>query len=945
MSRIIKILSLLVLFSVNMKAFSQVQISPSTYTISGQSGYKVAKIGNVTGTSWVSEQNGLATFSSQSGDIWWNSDNFKFLYLQHAGDVEITAKLESLASVNSWSKLGLMARTSLQPNDKNFLVTLRPKDGSLVQYRTAAGANAVGAWRGHLPNTDLTAEELSIKQSVGNFKTPGWFRLIKKSDTFTFYSSIDGSCWDKRYEKKIPELATTAYYGIALSSGDTTVTATSTLRNLKIEPAHSNVNRNCSRATQDSWAAPTSWIIPTGKVDQNVEWRYTTNSPENNSQPVLCPISGLPHNHQEGSSDPSCINKTQPIQWTQLNFDNSGWQIGKMGFGRTFNPEINEKTGWDTSNIWLRKEFNLANQSQINDLVIWGKWSQGISIYLNGILAYSNYGWTANYGYRSIYPGARSKLTIGRNVIAVRVKANDWSKNSAGVYSSNPNFYGFLDVGLALSPLMKTVPMHVGTPAENSDIARIAEGLRELLSLHGTPGATFALGEDSRILGSWSYGYRTPQLTQPMPADAILRLASNDKPLTRSIIVALIERDKFNPNGLKPTSRYFEFLNRPNGLNLGITPPTGTAVGSGMNDVTIDDLIQHRAGIPEVPRGNNLDAMALTMGISALQWTPRHMVRWTYGLNRIQSDYSSNGHFLLRFLANEILKSEGSNIEEFLENEMGLSDIVISRKNYSERSARQAGYVITDFFHKDVWLDDFLSLDASAETYLQHSFDFYPFYSLNGTDYSGYHHRHNGGMDGSVSFYRVWDQNNKQRHLVVNLTKADATANAIESYVDNLQQKTACDWGQFSNPTATNGSFYIRNHWKPDQYFTGGGNFRSGPFETKPPLNDKWTIERISSSDFYIKRGSAYLFIDQLQKLQLGSLGSTNSTSSRWRLEAVNPGDPTSPLYRIRNVGFASHYINNQLQIDEDVNYPAYRVQATTIQSGWLSSVWTFCSN
>src|SRR5690606_13409331 len=149
-----------------------------------------------------------------------------------------------------------------------------------------------------------------------------------------------------------------------------------------------------------------------------------------------------------------------------------------------------------------------------------------------------------------------------------------------------------------------------------------------------------------------------------------------------------------------------------------------------------------------------------------------------------------------------------------------------------------------------------------------------------------------------------WSQNGKQRNLIVNLTKADATASAIETFVNNLTQKSECEWGNYATPN--NGSFFIRNHWKPNQYFNAVNGFHSSPFATKP--SHYWTLELLTNEDFYIKRGSDFLYINSSNQLVLGALNSSNSSTSRWQIEALLPNDPNSPLIRLRNAGNLAIY-------------------------------------
>jgi len=46
-------------------------------------------------------------------DIWGTSDQFHFVYQQIIGDVDVRARVESLSNAASWSKAGVMIRSSL----------------------------------------------------------------------------------------------------------------------------------------------------------------------------------------------------------------------------------------------------------------------------------------------------------------------------------------------------------------------------------------------------------------------------------------------------------------------------------------------------------------------------------------------------------------------------------------------------------------------------------------------------------------------------------------------------------------------------------------------------------------------------------------------------------------------------------------------------------------
>lgn len=86
--------------------------------------------------------------------------------------------------------------------------------------------------------------------------------------------------------------------------------------------------------------------------------------------------------------------------------------------------------------FWLRREVSLT-QTQINNLIFWGKWNNSVSIYVNGILATNTYRSTlANeYHYLGLNDRARAALAPGNNVIAVRVECLDKQANTSSTNS------------------------------------------------------------------------------------------------------------------------------------------------------------------------------------------------------------------------------------------------------------------------------------------------------------------------------------------------------------------------------------------------------------------------------------------------------------------------------------------------------------------------------
>jgi uncharacterized repeat protein (TIGR03806 family) len=154
---------------------------------------------------------GSATFSSDalsmtsgSGDIWGNADTFTFAYQQMVGDGEIVAQVASTAGSES-ARVGIMLRTSLEPNSANAYISLLNRRGVFFCNRKVAGG-------------------FTTASSQLGITTPAWLRIKRTGNVFTaFYKFGNATDWTEIGEITI-EMPTRAYVGFAatgsLSTGD-----------------------------------------------------------------------------------------------------------------------------------------------------------------------------------------------------------------------------------------------------------------------------------------------------------------------------------------------------------------------------------------------------------------------------------------------------------------------------------------------------------------------------------------------------------------------------------------------------------------------------------------------------------------------------------------------------------------------------------------------------
>ena len=123
-------------------------------------------------------------------------------------------------------------------------------------------------------------------------------------------------------------------------------------------------------------------VVPTAKTEQ-ATWRHTTRQP--------------------------------PDNWTDTTFDDHSWTEGPASFGTPGTPGAIVHTRWDTDDIWLRRDMTLPAQSFPN-LQFYVDHDEDVEIYVNGVLASSESGFTTGYVPLEIQRQALALLKPGTTV-------------------------------------------------------------------------------------------------------------------------------------------------------------------------------------------------------------------------------------------------------------------------------------------------------------------------------------------------------------------------------------------------------------------------------------------------------------------------------------------------------------------------------------------------
>ena len=120
--------------------------------------------------------------------------------------------------------------------------------------------------------------------------------------------------------------------------------------------------------------------------------------------------------------------------WAAPTYDDSSWKTGKAGFGTRGTPGAVIGTEWNTSAIWIRRQFTLDAVPTRGELFLRMGHDENAQVFINGKSVIEVTGWSD--GYRMFGPIDRSVLNKGDNTIAAHC-----TQTSGGQ---------FIDVGLVV---------------------------------------------------------------------------------------------------------------------------------------------------------------------------------------------------------------------------------------------------------------------------------------------------------------------------------------------------------------------------------------------------------------------------------------------------------------------------------------------------------------
>ena len=162
-------------------------------------GWQTQDIGDVGAPGSASLAKDVFTVSGDGADIWNQADSFRYVFRPLTGDGTLTARVLNIKETDPWAKAGVMIRESLEAGSKFALAVVTPASGFASQQR------------------DRIAGPASSVLIVPNLTAPYWVRLVRQENTFTAYSSENGTEWNKMGSTTI-DMDRQAYAGLVVCS-------------------------------------------------------------------------------------------------------------------------------------------------------------------------------------------------------------------------------------------------------------------------------------------------------------------------------------------------------------------------------------------------------------------------------------------------------------------------------------------------------------------------------------------------------------------------------------------------------------------------------------------------------------------------------------------------------------------------------------------------------
>jgi CubicO group peptidase (beta-lactamase class C family) len=150
-------------------------------------------------------------------------------------------------------------------------------------------------------------------------------------------------------------------------------------------------------------------------------------------------------------------------------------------------------------------------------------------------------------------------------------------------------------------PLPPAAPESVGVSSQK--LAQIDVALQREIGLKTMPGAVVAIARKGKLVYYKAFGMLDADAANPMPKDAIFRIASMTKPLTAVGALTLTEQGRLMLN--EPVATYLPALK-----NMAVATQTGTEPV--LRAPTVQDMMRHTGGVTYGSAPSDVEASAVS---------------------------------------------------------------------------------------------------------------------------------------------------------------------------------------------------------------------------------------------------------------------------------------------------------------------------------------------
>jgi len=179
-------------------------------------------LGATTGSAKIITGTSTHYLTNAGNDIYFNADGFQFAYQTLSGDGEIIARVRQQDAANPWAKSGVMIRENLTPGSRHALAFTTP----------AEAGNGFGmVWR--------QAQDGASGYTAGdalNAIPHNWVKLVRNGAVITSFHSADGTAWKLMGSTTLSGLPAELFFGLAVTSSDSLLTAASVFDQVAIRP-------------------------------------------------------------------------------------------------------------------------------------------------------------------------------------------------------------------------------------------------------------------------------------------------------------------------------------------------------------------------------------------------------------------------------------------------------------------------------------------------------------------------------------------------------------------------------------------------------------------------------------------------------------------------------------------------------------------------------------